>query len=214
LKPQSQSRLLVPGTAGALEVVINEPEDGARRGVALIAHPHPLYGGTLDNKVVQTLAKALFALGYIAVRMNFRGVGASEGEHDNGDGETQDWLTVLQAMRERYGALPLLVAGFSFGAFVQSRLARILSEQGEPPLCSVLVAPAVGRFAVEPATPDTLVIHGDEDDVVALADVLAWARPQQLPVTILPGAGHFFHGYLPTLQQVVTRYCGAIGSVR
>jgi alpha/beta superfamily hydrolase len=214
LKSQSQSRVLLPGAAGALEIVINEPDEPAWRGLALVAHPHPLYGGTLDNKVVQTLAKAFFALGYIAVRMNFRGVGASEGEHDNGEGETQDWLTVLQAMRERYGVLPLLLAGFSFGAFVQSRFAKLLTEQGDRPLCIVLVAPAVGRFTVESVPADTLVIHGDEDDVVPLADVLAWARPQQLPVTVLPGAGHFFHGYLPRLQQVVSRHCGAVGSVR
>ena len=213
MKPQSQSRLLVPGAAGALEVVIN-PLGETPRGLALLAHPHPLHGGALDNKVVQTLAKACFGLGYVPVRMNFRGVGASEGEHSQGEGETQDWLTVLQAMRERYGELPVLLGGFSFGAFVQSKVARILTGRGDPPLCIVFVAPAVGRFPVEPVSVDTLVIHGDQDDVVALADVLAWARPQQLPVTVLPGSGHFFHGYLLRLQQVVTRYCATIGSIR
>jgi uncharacterized protein len=213
LKPQSASRLLLPGAAGALEVVINEVE-GAARGLALIAHPHPLYGGTLDNKVVQTLAKACFGLGYTAVRMNFRGVGASQGEHDHGEGETQDWLAVLQAVHERYGPLPVLLAGFSFGAFVQSRVAKLLTQRGEPPLCLVLIAPAVGRFAVEASSIDTLVIHGDQDDVVALSDVLQWAAPQQLPVTVLPGTGHFFHGYLAQLQQVVTRYCATIDSTR
>jgi alpha/beta superfamily hydrolase len=214
LKAQTQVRLLLEGAAGALEVVINELPRDIARGIALVAHPHPLYGGTLDNKVVQTLAKSFFALGYVAVRMNFRGVGASAGEHDSGVGETLDWLTVLQAMRVRYGDLPVLLAGFSFGAFVQSRVAKQLGEQGEQPVCVVLVAPAVGRFAVEPALADTLVVHGDQDDVVALADVLAWARPQQLPVTVLPGAGHFFHGYLPKLQHVVTRFCASPGSAR
>jgi uncharacterized protein len=213
LKPHTTVALLVEGEAGPLEVVINEVPERAR-GMALIAHPHPLFGGTLDNKVVQTLAKSFFALDYITVRMNFRGVGASAGQHDNGEGETLDWLTVLQAMRGRYGALPVLLAGFSFGAYVQSRVARVLSERGEQPAAVVLVAPAVGRFPVEPVAADTLVVHGDEDDVVALADVLAWARPQQLPVTILPGAGHFFHGYLPKLQQVVTRFCSPIGNPR
>lgn len=209
MKAQSQLRLLLQGAAGALEVVINEAPP-PHAGLALVAHPHPLYGGTLDNKVVQTLAKAFFALGYVAVRMNFRGVGASAGEHDNGVGETQDWLMVLEQMRERYGSLAVALAGFSFGAFVQSRVAKHLIERGEEPLCMVLVAPAVGRFAVEPVSVDTLVIHGDEDDVVPLAEVLAWARPQQLPVTVLPGTGHFFHGYLPRLQHVVTRFCASI----
>lgn len=209
MKPQSQIRLLLEGEAGALEVLINEvPEP--RRGIALIAHPHPLHGGTLDNKVVQTLAKSFFAVGYVAVRMNFRGVGASGGAFDRGEGETQDWLKVLQAMRERYAGLPVVLAGFSFGAFVQSRVARVLSERGAPPLATVLVAPAVGHFAVETVIGETLVVHGDEDDVVTLSDVLAWARPQQLPVTVLPGTGHFFHGYLPKLQQVVTRFCASI----
>jgi uncharacterized protein len=206
LKAQSQTRLLLQGAAGALEIVVNEPSPPHTR-LALIAHPHPLHGGTLDNKVVQTLAKTFYALGYVVVRMNFRGVGASEGEHDNGVGETQDWLLVLAHMRERYGKLPVALAGFSFGAFVQSRVARHLAQQGDAPFCMVLVAPAVGRFTVEPvAAVDTLVVHGDEDDVVALSDVLAWARPQQLPVTVLPGTGHFFHGYLTKLQDVVTRY--------
>jgi len=209
LKVQSQVRLLLEGAAGVLEVVINEAPP-PHVGLALIAHPHPLHGGTLDNKVVQTLAKAFFALGYVAVRMNFRGVGASAGEHDNGAGETQDWLTVLEQIRSRYGKLGVVLAGFSFGAFVQSRVAKHLAECGEEPLCMVLVAPAVGRFAVEPVSVDTLVIHGDEDDVVPLAEVLGWARPQQLPVTVLPGTGHFFHGYLPALQRVVTRFCASI----
>jgi alpha/beta superfamily hydrolase len=209
LKAQSQVRLLLEGAAGALEVVIDEAPP-PHAGLALVAHPHPLHGGTLDNKVVQTLAKAFFALGYVAVRMNFRGVGASAGEHDNGTGETQDWLTVLEQMRSRYGNLGVVLAGFSFGAFVQSRVAKHLAERGEEPLCMVLVAPAVGRFAVEPVSVDTLVIHGDEDDVVPLAEVLGWARPQQLPVTVLPGTGHFFHGYLPRLQHVVTRFCASI----
>jgi alpha/beta superfamily hydrolase len=213
LKPQSQVRLLLEGDAGALEVLINEAP-APRRGIALVAHPHPLHGGTLDNKVVQTLAKSFFALGYIAVRMNFRGVGASAGQFDRGEGETQDWLKVLQAMRGRYGELPILLAGFSFGAFVQSRVARVLSERGEPPVATVLVAPAVGHFAVEPVSVETLVVHGDEDDVVTLSDVLGWARPQQLPVIVLPGTGHFFHGYLPKLQQVVMRFCASVAAAK
>jgi len=191
----------LPGPAGNLEVLVNDPGE-RRRGLALIAHPHPLYGGTLDNKVVQTLAKSFFAQSYVAVRMNFRGVGASEGVFDEGRGETQDWLVVAQAMRARFGELPLALAGFSFGAFVQSRVA----EQLRPDRL-VLVAPAVGRFPVAAVPEHTLVVHGEDDDVVALSDVLNWARPQSLPVVVLPGAGHFFHGRLIELARILQRSC-------
>jgi uncharacterized protein len=211
LRPSSQQRLLLDGAAGALEVVINDPIDEkpatARRGIALIAHPHPLYGGTLDNKVVQTLAKAFYAQGYLGVRMNFRGVGGSAGTFDEGVGETQDWLTVAREMLQRFDSLPLLIAGFSFGAFVMSRVANRLIADGTPPEKVVLVAPAVGRFPVETVPAATLVIQGEQDDVVALADVLEWARPQSLPVVVLPGAGHFFHGNLPQLQRIVHHSC-------
>jgi alpha/beta superfamily hydrolase len=206
--------MLIDGPAGVLETVVNDPGAGAsreaRRGLALIAHPHPLFGGTLDNKVVQTLAKAFFAQGYVSVRMNFRGVSASQGAHDEGVGETEDWLAVAQAMHKRFGALPLLLAGFSFGAFVQSRVSKRLAELGTPPERLVLVAAAVGRFQVEPAPPGTLVIHGEEDDVVPLSEVLAWARPQKLPVVVLPGAGHFFHGSLVELQRIIQSSCSCV----
>jgi uncharacterized protein len=221
LKPDAQQRLLIDGPAGTLETVVSDPGAGAaeaspgsvrRRGLALIAHPHPLYGGTIDNKVVQTLAKAFFAQGYIAVRMNFRGVGASQGEHDGGVGETEDWLVVAREMRARFGALPFLLAGFSFGATVQSRVARRLKEQGTPVAQLVLVAPAVGRFQVEPVAQDTLVIHGEDDDVVPLREVLAWARSQRLSVVVLPGTGHFFHGYLLELQRIIQHSCSCPGA--
>ena len=206
---------MLDGAAGPLEVVINDPLDekpgSPRRGIALIAHPHPLYGGTLDNKVVQTLAKAFHAQGYLAVRMNFRGVGRSAGTFDEGVGETEDWLIVAEAMLRRFGALPLLLAGFSFGGFVISRVANRLIADRTPPEKVVLVAPAVGRFAVEAVPAGTLVIQGEQDDVVALADVLEWARPQHLPVVVLPGAGHFFHGNLPELQRIVHSSCACAG---
>jgi uncharacterized protein len=201
LKLPREQRLLLAGAAGNLETLVNDPGDG-RRGLALIAHPHPLYGGTLDNKVVQTLAKAFFAQGCVAVRMNFRGVGASDGVFDEGRGETEDWLQVVQAMRTMFGQLPLTLAGFSFGAFVQSRVAAQLQPER-----LVLVAPAVGRFAVERVPVGTLVIHGEEDDVVPLREVLEWARPQTLPVVVLPGAGHFFHGHLIELARIVHNTC-------
>lgn len=201
MKLPGEQRLLLPGPAGSLETVINDP-GASRRGLALIAHPHPLYGGTLDNKVVQTLAKTFFALGLTTVRMNFRGVGASDGVFDEGVGETQDWLVVARHALAQFGELPLTLAGFSFGAFVQSRVAAHL-----PPRHLVLVAPAVGRFPVEAVPADTLVIHGEEDDVVPLKDVLNWARPQSLPIVVLPGAGHFFHGKLIELSRIVQRFC-------
>jgi uncharacterized protein len=201
LKLPREQRLLLAGAAGNLETVINDPGDG-RRGLALIAHPHPLYGGTLDNKVVQTLAKTFFAQGCVVVRTNFRGVGASDGVFDEGRGETEDWLKVAEAIRTMFGQLPLTLAGFSFGAFVQSRVAAQLQPER-----LVLVAPAVGRFAVERVPVGTLVIHGEEDDVVPLRDVLDWARPQTLPVVVLPGAGHFFHGNLIELARIVHNAC-------
>ena len=172
------------------------------RGIALVAHPHPLQGGTLDNKVAQTLAKTFAALGYAAVRLNFRGAGRSEGGFDDGVGETDDALAALAYARSEFSALasaPPVLAGFSFGSYVQLRVARIVAPER-----MVLVGPAVTRFGADAVPADTIVIHGEEDDVVALADVLAWARPQHLPIVVFPGCGHFFHGRLPQLQRVIT----------
>jgi len=190
-------RLSIDGPAGRLELALNDPGE-PRRGIALIAHPHPLYGGTLDNKVVQTLARAMNALGYVAIRPNFRGVGDSEGVYDEGRGEAEDLLCALTWGRSRFGDQPVVLAGFSFGAHVQSRIAAQVQ-----PRWMVLVGPAVGRFDVAAVASNTLVVHGEEDDVVALKDVFDWARPQKLPVVVFPGAGHFFHGALVELQRVV-----------
>ena len=199
MTPQSAQRLTIGGPAGALEVVTNIPET-APTGIALVAHPHPQQGGTLDNKVVQTLAKTFFGLGLAAIRFNFRGVGASVGNFDEGKGETDDALAALAYARQQFGAdLPVVLGGFSFGSFVQTRVAKVVAAQR-----MVLVGPAVNRFAVETVPADTIVIHGEEDDVVPLADVFAWARPQELPVIVFPGCGHFFHGRLPQLQRVIT----------
>jgi alpha/beta superfamily hydrolase len=198
LTPKSTERFVVDGPAGALEIVINAPA-ASPAGIALVAHPLPTEGGTLDNKVVYTLAKTFFALGYAAVRFNFRGVGKSSGTFDEGNGETDDALAALADAKKRFGnAQPIVLAGFSFGSFVQTRVAhRVKAER------IVLIAPAVNRFPAERVPSDTIVVHGEEDDVVPLADVLAWARPQELPITVFPGCGHFFHGRLPQLQRIV-----------
>jgi len=204
------------GPAGALEALVDTPELAAGqvlRGVAVIAHPHPQFGGTMDNKVVQTLARAFVQSGWQAVRFNFRGVGASQGEYDKGLGELQDFLAVVAQCAPLHappGALAL--AGFSFGAFVASQAAQQLaSERSIAKL--VLVGTAVSRFAVAPIAadlhPHTLVIHGEQDDTVPLADVMDWARPQKLPVTVIPGVEHFFHGQLPLLRGLVTRHLDA-----
>jgi len=191
----------IVGPAGSLEVAVTPPR-GSVRGLALIAHPHPLYGGTMENKVVQTLARSFAAMGHVVWRMNFRGVGASEGIFDDGRGELDDFRALAAHAQREHPGLPLALAGFSFGGFVVSHLAHELQ-----PCKLVLVAPAVGRFPVADVPEHTLVIHGEEDDVVTLAEVLAWARPQKLPITVVPGAGHFFHGDLLKLQHVVTHSC-------
>ena len=191
-------RVLIDGPAGALEVVVNAPST-ARRGIALVAHPHPQQGGTLDNKVAQTLAKAFHALDYVAVRFNSRGVGGSHGDFDHGAGESEDGLAALAHARSRYGErLPVALAGFSFGSYVQTLIAKRVEAER-----LVLVGPAVKRFPVAPVPPDTIVVHGEQDEVVPLADVLDWARPQALPVVVFPGCTHFFHGRLTQLRDTV-----------
>jgi len=190
-------RILIGGATGGIETVIERPA-GVPRGAALVAHPHPLYGGTLDNKVVQTLARTFVELGYVALRPNFRGVGASEGVHDEGRGETEDLLRVVAHAKGAFGELPLVLAGFSFGAAVQTQVAQRTS-----PLRVVLVAVAVGRFPSEAVPGDSIVIHGERDETVTLAKVLDWARPQDLPVVVIPGADHFFHLRLNVIKNIV-----------
>jgi uncharacterized protein len=195
----STRREMIAGPAGKIECVVDEPAGASPRGVALVAHPHPLHGGTLDNKVAQTLARAFVELGYAAWRPNFRGVGASEGVHDEGRGELEDLAAVLaHARAER----PVL-AGFSFGAAVQTRLAQRLAGEGNAPSRMVVVGLAVNHLEVPPVPAGTILIHGEEDSTVPLADVFAWARPQDLPVVVVPGADHFFHRRLHILRAIV-----------
>lgn len=194
-------RAQVAGPAGVLRVAIDDPAAGAAPvGVAVVCHPHPQHGGTMDNKVAQTLARAFVQLGYRAVRFNFRGVGGSEGVWDEGQGEIDDALAVIAALREP--GLPLVLAGFSFGAYVTSQAAARLPDDAKAQRL-VLVGPATVNFTVATVPADTLVIHGEADEVVPLAATLTWARTQALPVVVVPGVGHFFHGQLPLLKSIV-----------
>jgi len=201
-------RILIPGPAGAIDTLVEPPAE-APRGIALVAHPHPLFGGSAENKVAQTLAKTLRDLGHAALRPNFRGVGASAGGHDEGVGETEDLLAVLDWGRARFGDLPVILAGFSFGAYVQTRVAKRLVDGGRPAQRLVLVGTAAGfvtgarRYETEAVPKETLLIHGDLDETVPLANVLAWARPLELPVVVVPGADHFFHRKLHCIRDIV-----------
>lgn len=192
-------KLAFDGPAGRLEGVLQLPE-GEPHAIAVVAHPLPTMGGTMENKVVTTLAKTFTELGFAALRFNFRGVGNSEGEFDSGNGEVEDLLAAVQHVRDALGHLPLVLSGFSFGGYVSARAAQHLHPQ---PHKLVLIAPAVGRFAMPHVPHNTLVVHGEHDEVIPLSDALDWARPQHLPIVVLPEAGHFFHGRLNQLKQIV-----------
>lgn len=194
-------RLRIAGPAGDLECAIDEPAV-TPTGVAVICHPHPQHGGTMDNKVVQTLARAVLQLGLRSVRFNYRGVGESSGAWDEGRGETDDALAVIAAKRD--AGLPLVLAGFSFGGFIAAQAASRLDD-GAKPRRLVLVAPSTAKQQVPGVPADTTVIHGEADDVVPLAATLDWARPQALPVIVFPAVGHFFHGQLALLRRVVAQ---------
>lgn len=207
MNAQTES-LAMAGPAGVLELAIDRPA-GEAVGTAVIAHPHPLHGGTLTNKVVQTLARACVLAGWSAVRFNFRGVGQSEGVYDEGRGELDDLLAVIDA---RAPEGPLCLAGFSFGAFVTSHAAvRLHASRDIQRL--VLIGTAASRFEVAPVAGElharTLVVHGEHDDTVPLSSVMDWARPQSLPLMVVPGGGHFFHGQLPLLRELVLRHLRA-----
>ncbi len=178
------------GAAGALECVLELPDAQrypAPRGIALVAHPHPLFGGTMDNKVTTTLSRTFTGMGYVAARMNFRGVGASAGVHDEGRGETDDMELLLNHLQAQYPGLPLALAGFSFGTLVQAQLQQRLTAQGRPAERLVLTGTAAGKWPVPEVPANTIVIHGEQDDTIPLIDVLDWARPQDLPVIVIPG---------------------------
>ena len=215
--PAASARALIDGAAGKIEVASAVPE--SPRAVAVIAHPHPLFGGTMDNKVITTLAKSFVESGAATFRFNFRGVGATEGAHDEGRGEADDMAAVIDYARRAMGDLPLQLAGFSFGGAIAVRA----SDRADFSRL-VLVAPGFRRItghgmgaAPDPADPNlgapgrhtttnTVVIHGDLDETVPLSDSLAWAGAREIAVVVVPGGEHFFHRKLHVLREIVTRW--------
>ncbi len=199
---------LIDGPAGALELRY-EPPQQAPQGLALICHPHPLFGGTMDNKVVYALSRAAQNCGLASLRFNFRGVGGSEGEHADGAGELEDAAAVLAWGRSRLPAAPLLLAGFSFGAFI----ALMLAARTRPDALVTVAPPLHYADSGELPRPqcDWLLIHGDADDVVDCGTTLAQAEKlQPAPeVQVVEGAGHFFHGGIVDLGSRVERWISA-----
>lgn len=196
-----QEPIYIDGPVGQLETLVIAPKDAAPRGIAMIAHPNPLQGGTNTNKVVQTTARALSQHGYICYCPNLRGVGNSGGEHDYGHGEVDDAQAVVDYARAQHGDVPLVLAGFSFGSYVAAQLRQRIDARH-----LIMLGAAVSpKYAMPHVPADTIVIHGEHDEVISLAQVLDWARPQSLPVVVFPGVGHFFHGKLVLLQQYVQR---------
>ncbi|MDO5686613.1 MAG: alpha/beta fold hydrolase [Neisseria sp.] len=204
---KSNPVISIAGPVGQLETLVLHPEAGRERGVAVLNHPNPLYGGTHHNKVIQTAAKTLQKMGYVCYLPNVRGTGKSEGEHDYGVGESDDVLNVWEYVRRAHPDLMrrTVLGGFSFGGYVSTRVAaQVACDQ------LLLIGAAVSKYAEPaPAVPDierTLMIHGAQDEVIALEDVLAWCAPQNLPLIVLAEAGHFFHGKLPQLAASIERF--------
>lgn len=200
------NNLLIDGPVGRLETVLGMPALPPK-GVAIVAHPHPLHGGTMNNKVVHTIFTTLLQLGFLSVKFNFRGVNQSEGSYDQGIGETADVIAIARAIRDQYHTnspnLPLLLAGFSFGGAVQLHAAQVLKPQ-----YLILVAPSVVHLQAPPVpefTTHALIIQGDKDDIVPPDAVLSWAAPASQPIVFIPGAEHFFHGKLHILKQLITQ---------
>ena len=215
VSPARVSKSLIVGSAGVIDAVVQVPDAGPLCAVAVVAHPHPLFGGTMDNKVVTSMARAFVDAGAATWRFNFRGVGKSEGTHDDGRGETEDLLTVIEHARALNPDLPLWLCGFSFGGAVT----LAANAQGTVRLHAsemILVAPAIQRLAhwqnelTDREVPEsTLIIHGENDDTVPLADSLNWARPRNVPVAVVPGADHFFHQRLHIIKQITSRWLPA-----
>lgn len=197
-------KFTLDGHAGKMQCLLDLP-DSEPRGIALVAHPHPLYGGTMENKVAQTLARTFVNMGYAAARFNFRGVGESEGVHDDGRGEVDDMAIMYEHMRARYPDLPVALTGFSFGTFVQAQFQQRLIAEGRPAERLVLVGTAAGKWPMPPVPQDSILIHGELDDTITLQEVYDWARPLDIPVIVIPGADHFFHRKLGHIKNLVAQ---------
>jgi alpha/beta superfamily hydrolase len=209
-RPLPTEQIELRGPAGAIDALLDAPHEV--RGIALVCHPHPLFGGANTNKVAHTLARTFRDLNYATVRPNFRGVGGSDGTHDEGNGETEDMLSVIAWAQSRWGMLPLALTGFSFGAYVQSKVARRLDGTPTPPSRVALVGTPCGEMIGSdryydtdhlPKEPQTLLIHGEKDNTCSLQNVFDWAGEQDLPVSVVPGADHFFGGRLHVLRRII-----------
>lgn len=210
--PASIEKLRVDGPCGDIELALDWPVN-VPDGIVYIGHPHPLFGGTLDNKVVATIARTFAGLGWLAVRLNFRGVGGSAGTHDEGNGETEDFLRLidtvptLPAIAPRLpGPLHIALAGFSFGTFVAAKAAQTLAASNSAVTYVVLIGAAAGKWPMPPVAGEALIIHGELDETIPLAHVLDWARPQELPIIVIPGADHFFHRRLGQLKRLISAH--------
>ena len=210
-RPAQTSKSLITGSAGVIEVAAQVPDAGLLCAVAVVAHPHPLFGGTMDNKVVTSMARAFVDAGAATWRFNFRGVDKTEGAHDEGRGETEDMLKVIEHACALNPGLPLWLCGFSFGGVVTLAASEQVNASE-----MILIAPAFQRLAhwqnapAGGAVPEsTLIIHGEKDETVPLTDSLDWARPRDIPVAVVPGADHFFHQRLHIIKRIASRWLPA-----
>jgi uncharacterized protein len=208
----ASTKFILDGSAGPIDLLVEDPVGVEPKGIAWVGHPHPLFGGTRDNKVVQTIARALLALGYQVLRQNFRGVGKSGGAFDHGTGETTDAMQVLNWAKAKQPNLPIVIAGFSFGSLVAANMVQILSQNNDLKLAInpstpieqiILVGTAVTRWNVPPVPQTSLIVHGALDDVIPLVDVQKWASEHQLKLTVIEATGHFFHGQLNRLKNLI-----------
>ena len=196
----------IDGQAGSLECLLELPGNAETRGTAVICHPHPVHGGTMQNKVVHTLARAFVVKGFGALRFNFRGVGESDGTFDEGAGEKDDVLSAASYMRERYPDKQLWLAGFSFGAAIAVRAAKEIDVTG-----LISIAPAAFRLADEtPSNPVSpwLIVHGENDELADINDTIDWLNqmPPGPELCVFPDTTHFFHGKLIKLREVITSF--------
>lgn len=203
-------QIFIQGPVGQIEVFVDYPQ-GEVKGYALVCHPHPLQGGTPQHKVPALLAQILSERGCVVYRPSFRGSGQSTGTHDEGYGETDDTLAVLQHIRALHSHLPFYAGGFSFGAHVMAKAYHALPAVEKPKqliLCGLPTNTVAGlrHYKTPQIQGDILFIHGEKDEITLLSDAISWATPQKHLITILPGANHFFTGYLKQLRIAISRF--------